>query len=60
MKINELISRLLPTVLLFVLFSTPAKTQLHQPQLQVPFIKSAPVIDGNLTDARVAKSFGNG
>ena len=50
MKINEFISRLFLTVLLIVLFSTLAKSQIHRPQQQVPFIKSSPVIDGNLSD----------
>jgi hypothetical protein len=51
MKIHEFISRLCLTVSLLVLFSMLAKAQIHQPQLQVHFIKSAPVIDGNLSDA---------
>jgi len=41
---------------MFVLFSLHGKSQIHQPQLQVPMIKTALVIDGKLTDASWQKA----
>jgi len=51
MKKKLLLIRIYFTITVFVLVSLKANSQINNPQLQVPFIKSAPVIDGKLSDA---------
>jgi hypothetical protein len=56
MKRNLFIPRLCFTLMAGVLFSLIAESQIHQPELQIPLIKSAPVIDGKLNDPSWQKS----
>ncbi|HUX97376.1 MAG TPA: glycoside hydrolase domain-containing protein [Bacteroidales bacterium] len=50
MKRNEFSRRFLLSVLMFSVFALNGNSQINKPSLKVPFIKSAPVIDGKLTD----------
>ena len=50
MKRNEFSGRFLLPVLLLVIITLNGNSQINTPSLQVPFIKSAPVIDGKLSD----------
>jgi hypothetical protein len=50
MKRILFIIRLSLSVTILAFFSSIAKAQIHQPQIQVPLIKAAPVIDGKLSD----------
>jgi hypothetical protein len=56
MKINEFSFRLFLSVLVFAICSFHGNSQINQPQLMVPVIKSAPVIDGKLSDAEWQKA----
>ncbi len=51
MKSKFLLLRNYITISIFVLVSLQAKPQINKPHLQVPFIKSSPVIDGKLSEA---------
>jgi hypothetical protein len=50
MKARLLLIRNYITISVFVLVSLQAKPQINKPHLQVPLLKSAPVIDGKLSD----------
>jgi hypothetical protein len=56
MKITKLLSRFFLTVLFTGSFTSIINSQINPPQLQVPQIKSAPVIDGKLSDASWQKA----
>ena len=51
MEIKLLFIRNCLIITIFILVSSKAESQISKPQLQVSFIKSAPVIDGKLSDA---------
>ena len=51
MKRKLLLIRNYLVITIFIIVSSEAESQISKPQLQVPFIKSAPVIDGKLSDA---------
>jgi len=49
-------TRLLFIIIISVLSASFIRAQIHKPYLQVPLIKSAPVIDGNLSDVSWQKA----
>ncbi|MBK8881977.1 MAG: DUF4091 domain-containing protein [Bacteroidales bacterium] len=56
MKSKTLPIRFLFTSLIYIFFFPLSNAAIHQPQLQIPRIKTAPVIDGKLNDAAWQKS----
>jgi hypothetical protein len=56
MKIKPALLKLLYFTLISLGFPFMVNAGIHQPQLQIPHIKSAPVIDGKLNDATWQKS----
>jgi hypothetical protein len=56
MKTKILLTRLYSLILISTFIPYTLKAQIHQPQLQIPFTKTPPVIDGKLTDAAWQKS----
>jgi hypothetical protein len=57
MKTKILPTRLFFSIIIFALMpSVVLKAQIHRPQLQIPLIKTPPVIDGKLNDAAWQRS----
>jgi hypothetical protein len=56
MKRKMFLTRIFLPILISSLFSSLAESQIHQPQLQIPFIKTPPVIDGKLNDSTWQRS----
>ena len=50
MKRKLSLIRIYLTIAIFTLVSLQAESQINKPQLQIPYIKTAPVIDGKLND----------
>ena len=56
MKTKSILSRLVYTTLIFVFLPSFIHAQIHQPFLQIPRVKTPPVLDGKLNDASWQKS----
>jgi hypothetical protein len=56
MKLKILLVRLFFIIVVSFLFTSLTKGQIHQPQLQIPLIKTPPVIDGKLNDVAWQRS----
>jgi len=56
MKTKIVLTRLAFSMLISVLVPSTIRAEIHQPQLQIPLVKTPPVIDGKLTDASWQKS----